>query len=57
MKSVDVKVVSLVENKTTDVSTMRLRYQFVTKESADVGVGEFYLLPLNHLNICKPKTR
>ena len=30
---------------------------FVPPESSDPGVGEFYSVPFNHMNICKPDTK
>jgi len=29
----------------------------VPSESSDPGVGEFYQVPFNHINVCKPDSR
>ncbi|XP_071443137.1 protein SERAC1 [Hetaerina americana] len=52
-----VDILSFVETETTTVTSLKLQLRFVTAESADLGVGEFYEVPLNHLDICKPTNR
>ncbi|XP_068084928.1 protein SERAC1 isoform X2 [Anabrus simplex] len=62
------KFLSMVESKelqaeifsfTETVQTfMRILYiQIVAVESADAGIGQFYGVPLDHRNICKPTNR
>ncbi|XP_033221806.1 protein SERAC1 isoform X2 [Belonocnema kinseyi] len=50
-------VVSFSETKSTLVTALKFRLQFVNPESADPGVGEFFEIPQDHLSICKPANR
>ncbi|KAK2576698.1 hypothetical protein KPH14_005359 [Odynerus spinipes] len=51
------EIVSFSETKSTLVTALKLSFQFVTPESADPGVGEFFEIPQDHLTICKPANR
>ncbi|XP_046386014.1 protein SERAC1 [Ischnura elegans] len=57
LESHPIKVLSFVESENTAVSSLKVPLRFVSAESADPGVGEFYEVPLNHLEICKPSNR
>lgn len=52
-----IKVVSLVETKSTLVTAMKFNFMFVEPRSANPGVGEYYEIPQDHLCICKPLSR
>lgn len=48
-------IVSMCEQMPTEIGILNQTTQIVTKESADLGVGEFSLVEnKDHLNICKP---
>ena len=54
----DVKMVSLLENLPTYTGYFNSYTKIVTRESGDLGRGEFYLINnKDHLNICKPDNR
>ncbi|XP_034235371.1 protein SERAC1-like isoform X2 [Thrips palmi] len=50
-------ILSFAETKATSVTAMRLPVNFVQPHSADPGVGEFFEIPLDHIDICKPVGR
>lgn len=56
-KKAPLKVVSFVETKSTLVTALKLNYLFVEPHSANIGVGEYYEIPQDHLCICKPLNR
>lgn len=49
-----IKIVSIAEGRPTNITTYKIPMQFVTKESAKLDVGEFYVLNVDHLNLSKP---
>lgn len=51
------EIVSFSETKSTLVTALKLSFQFVTPDSADPGIGEFFQIPQDHLTICKPANR
>lgn len=51
------ETISFVETMPTLVTAFKVPVHFVESFSADLGRGEFYQLPLDHLSICKPATR
>ncbi|XP_056423075.1 protein SERAC1 isoform X2 [Hyla sarda] len=55
-KNKDIKVVSFAETLPTRVGSM-LRLHVVPAESADLGIGDIIPVEVNHLNICKPKSK
>ncbi|KAF7390170.1 hypothetical protein HZH68_012027 [Vespula germanica] len=52
-----INIVSFSETKSTLVTALKFPFQFVTPNSADPGVGEFFEIPQDHLTICKPANR
>lgn len=57
LKKYHIKIVSFAETKPTLVTTLKFPFQFVSLNSADPGVGEFFEIPQDHLSICKPASR
>ncbi|XP_014602802.1 PREDICTED: protein SERAC1-like [Polistes canadensis] len=57
LKDYPMNIVSFSETKSTLVTALKLSFQFVTPDSADPGVGEFFEIPQDHLTICKPANR
>ncbi|XP_017887632.1 protein SERAC1-like isoform X3 [Ceratina calcarata] len=57
LKEYPIDIVSFSETKSTHVTPLKVPFQFVTSNSADPGVGEFYEIAQDHLTICKPATR
>ncbi|XP_044145243.1 protein SERAC1 [Bufo gargarizans] len=55
-KNKDFKVVSFSETLPTRVGSM-MKLHVVPAESADLGIGEIIFVEVNHLNICKPKSK
>ncbi|XP_073417102.1 protein SERAC1 isoform X1 [Dendrobates tinctorius] len=55
-KNKDFKVVSFVEMLPTRIGSM-MRLHVVPAESADLGIGNIIPVQVNHLNICKPKSK
>ncbi|XP_053316833.1 protein SERAC1 [Spea bombifrons] len=55
-KNKDLKIISFVETLPTRVSSM-MKLHVVPLESADLGIGDLIPVEVNHLNICKPKSR
>lgn len=51
------ETISFSESKPTLVTAFKVPFHFVKPESADLGRGTFYQLPLDHLSICKPASR
>ncbi|KAJ8737369.1 hypothetical protein PYW07_000640 [Mythimna separata] len=51
------ETISFVETMPTLVTAFKVPVHLVESKSADLGRGEFYQLPLDHLSICKPATR
>lgn len=51
------EIVSFSETKSTLITALKFPIQFVTSQSADPGIGEFYEIPQDHLCICKPANR
>ncbi|XP_035434044.1 protein SERAC1 [Spodoptera frugiperda] len=51
------ETISFAETMPTLVTAFKVPVHFVESFSADLGRGEFYQLPLDHLCICKPATR
>ncbi|KAI5748351.1 hypothetical protein M8J77_024623 [Diaphorina citri] len=50
-----VNIKSFIETKLTLMTILYLR--IVSVQSADLGIGELYGVPLDHRDICKPKSR
>ncbi|XP_034940512.1 protein SERAC1-like [Chelonus insularis] len=57
LKKNPIRIVSFSETKPTLVTALKFPLQFVTSQSADPGVGEFYEIPQDHLSICKPANK
>ncbi|XP_063773722.1 protein SERAC1 isoform X2 [Pseudophryne corroboree] len=55
-KKKDLKIVSFAEMLPTRIGSM-MRLHVVPAESADLGVGDIIPVEVNHLNICKPKSK
>ncbi|XP_053624523.1 protein SERAC1 [Plodia interpunctella] len=51
------ETISFGETLPTLVTAFKVPILFVDADSADLGRGTFYELPLDHLSICKPATR
>ncbi|XP_049886331.1 protein SERAC1-like [Pectinophora gossypiella] len=51
------ETISFAETMPTLVTAFKVPVHFVEANSADLGRGVFYELPLDHLCICKPATR
>lgn len=51
------ETISFSETKPTLVTAFKVPFHLVKPESADLGRGAFYELPLDHLSICKPASR
>lgn len=52
-----IKIVSIAEGCPTNITTFKFPLQFVTKESAKLDIGEFYVLNVDHLGLSKPMSR
>lgn len=52
-----IEIVSFAETKPTLVTSLKFPFQFVSLDSADPCVGEFFEIPQDHLSICKPASR
>ncbi|XP_024222469.1 protein SERAC1 [Bombus impatiens] len=57
LKDYPIEIISFSETKSTHVTPLNVPFQFVTSNSADPGVGEFYEIAQDHLSICKPASR
>ncbi|XP_075718826.1 protein SERAC1 isoform X1 [Rhinoderma darwinii] len=55
-KNKDFKVVNFAETLPTRIGSM-MRLHVVPTESADLGIGDIIPVEVNHLNICKPKSK
>ncbi|XP_045784193.1 protein SERAC1 [Maniola jurtina] len=51
------ETISFAETLPTLITAFKVPVHFVEPNSADLGRGVFYQLPLDHLSICKPATR
>lgn len=51
----DLKVVSFGESLPTPMFGIDMN--FVSRKSADLGIGEYYQIKTNHINICKPESK
>lgn len=49
-----IKIVSIAEGMPTNITTFKFPMQFVTKDSAKLDVGEYYVLNVDHLGLSKP---
>uniref|UniRef100_UPI00398F34BA protein SERAC1 isoform X3 n=1 Tax=Pristiophorus japonicus TaxID=55135 RepID=UPI00398F34BA len=52
----EVNILSFGEMLPTNIGSM-IKLHVVPPNSADLGIGDFIPLDVNHLNICKPKSR
>ncbi|GAB1865692.1 Protein SERAC1 [Camponotus japonicus] len=57
LKEYHIEIVSFAETKPTPVTTLKFPFQFISLNSADPGIGEFFEIPQDHLSICKPASR
>ncbi|XP_025158727.1 protein SERAC1 isoform X2 [Harpegnathos saltator] len=57
LKEYHIEIVSFAETKSTLVTALKFPFQFVSLDSADPGVGEFFEIPQDHISICKPASR
>ncbi|XP_032663066.1 protein SERAC1 isoform X2 [Odontomachus brunneus] len=57
LKEYPIEIVSFAETKSTLVTALKFPFQFVSLDSADPGVGEFFEIPQDHISICKPASR
>ncbi|KMQ95175.1 protein serac1 [Lasius niger] len=57
LKKYHIEIVSFAETKPTLVTTLKFPFQFVSLNSADPGIGEFFEIPQDHFSICKPASR
>ena len=55
LKILFLKVISFGE--TLPTQHMGVNMTFVNPESSNPGVGDFYTVPFNHMDICKPSSR
>uniref|UniRef100_A0A8C5N4T0 Protein SERAC1 n=1 Tax=Leptobrachium leishanense TaxID=445787 RepID=A0A8C5N4T0_9ANUR len=55
-KNNDFKIISFAETLPTRVGSM-MKLHVVPVESADLGIGELIPVEVNHLDICKPKSK
>ncbi|XP_069788295.1 protein SERAC1 isoform X2 [Narcine bancroftii] len=56
VKEQEVNILSFGEMLPTNIGSM-IKLHVVPLNSADLGIGDFIPLDVNHLNICKPKSR
>ncbi|XP_054013372.1 protein SERAC1 [Hylaeus anthracinus] len=57
LKEYPIEIVTFSETKPTLLTALKVPFQFVTSNSADPKVGEFYEIAQDHLSICKPANR
>lgn len=57
LRDIPMEIISFVETKATLISAMKIAISLVNVESANIGVGEYYEIPQDHLGICKPFNR
>ncbi|XP_023213860.1 protein SERAC1-like [Centruroides sculpturatus] len=55
-KKHDISCLSFGETQKTNLG-LKLSTLMVSLDSSDPSIGEFYALPENHLNTCKPETK
>ncbi|XP_049991743.1 protein SERAC1 isoform X2 [Alexandromys fortis] len=55
-KDKNFQVLNFVETQPTFIGSM-IKLHIVPVESADLGIGDLIPVDVNHLNICKPKTK
>uniref|UniRef100_A0A8C5K398 Protein SERAC1 n=1 Tax=Jaculus jaculus TaxID=51337 RepID=A0A8C5K398_JACJA len=55
-KTKNFQVLNFVETQPTFIGSM-IKLHVVPVESADLGIGDLIPVDVNHLNICKPKTK
>ncbi|XP_076782814.1 protein SERAC1 isoform X1 [Arvicanthis niloticus] len=55
-KDKNFQVLNFVETQPTFIGSM-IKLHIVPEESADLGIGDLIPVDVNHLNICKPKTK
>ncbi|XP_068087959.1 protein SERAC1 [Hyperolius riggenbachi] len=55
-KNKDFKVMSFAEKLPTHIGSM-VKLHVVPLESADLGIGDLFPVQVNHLNVCKPKSK
>ncbi|KAK7907763.1 hypothetical protein WMY93_016375 [Mugilogobius chulae] len=55
-KEKDIKVLSFAETLPTNIGPM-IKILVVSKQSADLGIGELIEVDVDHLNICKPEKK
>ncbi|XP_059842553.1 protein SERAC1 isoform X3 [Hypanus sabinus] len=56
IKEQEVNILSFGETLPTNIGSM-IKLQVVPLNSADLGIGDFIPLDVNHLDICKPRSR
>lgn len=56
VSSLDIPCLSFGEMEKTSIG-MKLKLAIVPLESANPGIGDFFPIPSNHINICKPKDK
>ncbi|KAG1680847.1 Protein SERAC1 [Nymphon striatum] len=54
LKMNEISCLSFGENKKTSFG-LKFNAYIVDRESSDIDIGEFYDIPSNHLNVCKPE--
>ncbi|XP_025833566.1 protein SERAC1 isoform X1 [Agrilus planipennis] len=52
-----IDIISFIETKPIVVTAMKFNVLLVEPESGNPGVGEYFEVPLDHLEICKPKNK
>lgn len=52
-----IQVVSIAEGLPTAITSFKFPMQFVKEESAKLNIGDFYVLNVDHLGLCKPDFR
>lgn len=57
IKEIPMKITTFVETKSTVVTAMKFNFLFVEPHSGNPGVGDYYEIPQDHLDICKPINR
>ncbi|XP_045460530.1 protein SERAC1 isoform X3 [Harmonia axyridis] len=57
VESNPIHIITFVETKKTYFTSLKFNFQLVTPESGNLGHGEYYEIPLDHLGICKPVSK
>lgn len=52
-----IKIVSIAEGLPTAITSFKFPMLFVKEESANMNMGDFYVLNVDHLGLCKPDFR